>query len=165
MNVEMAQEMIAYNTWANTRVLDTVSRCTGDQFTRVLGGSFPSLHLTLTHMLWSEWVWLERWRGHSPKELFVVEDFPAFADVVSRWREIQAGQRAVVQSLTAADLQRVIRYTNRAGEEWEYTLANMIYHLINHSTYHRGQVTNMLRMLNVTPVTTDFLDWWDQGRP
>ena len=164
MNVDMAQEVITYNTWANTRVLDAVSGLDAGQFKRVLGGSFPSIHLTLTHMLWAEWLWLERWQGHSPKELFAPEDFPSVSDIANRWRQIHAGQRTFVQSLTPTDLQRVIRYTNRAGQEWEYTLARMIYHLVNHSTYHRGQVTNMLRMLNATPAKTDFLEWWDEGR-
>jgi uncharacterized damage-inducible protein DinB len=164
MKVDMAQEVITYNTWANMRVLDAVSRVAASDFTRVLGGSYPSLQSTLTHMLWVEWLWLERWQGNSPQELFAPEDFPSILQIASRWRQIHAGQQSFVQSLTPADLERVIRYTNRAGEEWEYTLARMIYHLINHSTYHRGQVTNMLRLLNASPAKTDFLEWWDEGR-
>jgi uncharacterized damage-inducible protein DinB len=164
MNVDMAKELITYNTWANTSVLDAVSRLSKDQFTRELGGSYPSIQTTLTHMVWAEWLWLERWNGNSPKELFAPEDFPSIMQVASRWRQVHAGQQRFVQSLTPGDLERVIRYTNRAGEEWEYTLARMMYHLINHSTYHRGQITNMLRMLNAKPVTTDYLVWWDEGR-
>ena len=91
-------------------------------------------------------------------------DFPLASGFASRWSQIQAAQEAFVHSLTPEDLQRVVRYTNRAGEVWEYALWRMLYQLFNHSTYHRGQVTNMLRLLNARPAATDFLEWWDEGR-
>ena len=56
----------------------------------------------------------------------------------------------------------LLRYTNRKGEVWEYALWRMIHHVVNHSTYHRGQVTNMLRLLGAQPATTDFLEFWDE---
>ncbi len=164
MNTDLAQEILTYNTWANQRFMDIVSRLDTSLFTRTVGGSYPSIQSTLTHMVWVEWVWLERWQGHSPKELWTPEEFPSAARIASRFSDIQANQRVFAQSLTADQLQRVIRYTNRKGETWEYALWRMIYHLVNHSSYHRGQVTNMLRILNVQPVPTDFLDWWDEGR-
>ena len=164
MNADMLHELISFNTWANKRVFEVVARLDRDQFTRILGGSYPSVESTLTHLVWVEWTWLERWKGHSPQDVWAPEDFPSATDLASRCRQIQAEQQSFVQSMKADDLQRVIRYTNRLGEEREYALWRMIYHLINHSTYHRGQVTNMLRLLDVKPVATDFLDWWDEGR-
>jgi len=164
MNPETAQELQKYNTWANMRLLDAVACLDAEQFTRALGGSFPSAQTTLTHMIWAEWVWLERWHDRSPKELFAPEEFPSVADLRVRWSPIQAGQQALVAALTPERLQRVGRYTNRKGETWEYALWRQIHHLFNHSTYHRGQVTNMLRLLGAEPSPTDFLDYWDEGR-
>jgi uncharacterized damage-inducible protein DinB len=77
---------------------------------------------------------------------------------------VQAGQRAFVTSLSDERLQRIGRYTNRKGETWEYALWRQLHHAFNHSTYHRGQVTNMLRLLGARPVATDFLVYWDEGR-
>jgi uncharacterized damage-inducible protein DinB len=153
MNVEMAHELLTYNTWANNRVLGAVGRIDSGQFTRTLGGSYPSIQSTLTHMLWVEWLWVERWQGHSPKDLFAPQDFPAVSDIVRHWGQIQATQETLLRSLTSEDLQRVIRY-----------LWRMLHHVFNHSTYHRGQVTNMLRLLDAEPAATDFLEWWDEGR-
>ena len=62
MNVEMAQELLSYNTWANDRMLEAVSHLSAQQFSRELGGSYPSIQATLTHLLWAEWLWLERWQ-------------------------------------------------------------------------------------------------------
>jgi uncharacterized damage-inducible protein DinB len=164
MNLEMARELLAYNTWANGQMLEAVSRLDAAQFSRELGGSYPSVQATLTHILWAEWVWLARWQDHSPMELFEPAEFPSAESVKERWQTVQAGQRAFVASLTDDRLQRVGRYTNRKGETWEYVLWRQMQHLFNHSTYHRGQVTNMLRMLGARPVATDFLAYWDEGR-
>lgn len=158
-----AQELLRYNTWANKRVLDTVAVLDSGQFTRSLGGSYPSVQATLTHILWAEWVWLERWQGGSPQELFTPEEFPSLSALKARWSQVQASQEAFGASLTAEQLQQVLRYRNRKGEVWEYALWRMLYHLCNHSTYHRGQVTNMLRILGAEPVATDFLVLWDEG--
>ena len=163
MNLDMMQELLRYNTWANKRLLDAVARLDPSQFTRTLGGSYTSVQATLTHIVWAEWVWLERWQGRSPKELFVPEEFPSVSEFRARWSQIQATQEAFVGSLASEDLQRVVRYTNRQGETWEYALWRALYHLFNHSTYHRGQVTNMLRLLGAQPAPTDFLDFWDES--
>ena len=164
MNVEMAQELLSYNTWANDRMLEAVSHLSAQQFSRELGGSYPSIQATLTHLLWAEWLWLERWQDHSPMELFEPAEFPSVESVKDRWQSVQAGQRAFVTSLTEERLQRVGRYTNRQGETWAYMLWRQQQHAFNHSTYHRGQVTNMLRMLGSRPVATDYLVYWDEGR-
>jgi uncharacterized damage-inducible protein DinB len=163
MNLDMLRELLSYNTWANTKVLDAVARLDSDQFTRNVGGSYPSVQATLTHMVWAEWVWLERWLGRSPKEVFAPEEFPSVADLRERWTQIQATQDAFVRSLAPEELQRVVRYINRFEQTWEYALWRALYQLFNHSTYHRGQVTNMLRLLGAQPATTDFLDFWDEG--
>lgn len=163
MDVDTAQELLRYNAWANNLVLDTVAALDPDEFTRSLGGSYPSVQGTLTHMVWGEWLWLERWQGGSPKEVFSPGEFPSVSHLRARWRGIQASQEAFGASLTAERLRRVLRYTNRQGEEWEYALWRMIHHLCNHSTYHRGQVTNMLRLLGRQPRATDFLVFWDEG--
>jgi len=164
MNLEMAQELLSYNTWANRRMLDAVSRLDPAEFSRELGGSYPSIQATLTHMIWAEWLWLERWQDHSPKELFAPSEFPSVESVRARWQGVHAGQRAFVASLTEERLQQVGRYTNRKGETWQYVLWRQLQHLFNHSTYHRGQVTNMLRLLHAEPAATDYLVYWDEGR-
>ena len=71
-------------------------------------------------------------------------------------------QEAFLATLAPDDLQPVLRYTNRKGEVWEYALWRMIHHVVIHSTYHRGQVTNMLRLLGAQAATTDFLEFWDE---
>lgn len=147
MEPATARELLRYNAWGNGRALDTVAALEPGQFTRDLGGSYPSLQATLTHMLWAEWVWLERWQGRSPKELFTPGEFPTVSHLRARWSLIHAAQKVFGESLTAQQLQQVLRYTNRQGETWEYALWRMLHHVCNHSTY----VETTLRWLRSHP--------------
>jgi uncharacterized damage-inducible protein DinB len=164
MSLEMANELLAYNTWANTVVLETAATLPPEQYARDLGGSFPSVQETLTHIMWAEWLWLERWTRGSATEVFSPQSFPSVPVLANRWREIQAAQARFVESLTTGALQQVVRYTNLKGQTWAYPLWRQMYHLVSHSGYHRGQVTNKFRRLGVMPRTTDFLTFCDEGR-
>ncbi len=161
MDPETVWELFRYNTWANQRVLDSVGRLDHAQFTVALAGSYPSLRETLTHILWAEWLWLERWQGGSPNRIYTAEEFPDLPSLRRRWSQVQAGQQEFLHSVKQEQLQTLTRYTNLKGEAWEYPLWRQIFHLFSHSTYHRGQVTTLLRLLDVEPQTTDFLNFCD----
>lgn len=60
MDVNDIHELYRYNEWANDRVFDIVSRLAPEEFTRDLGNSYPSVRDTLTHIVWAEWIWLQR---------------------------------------------------------------------------------------------------------
>ena len=162
MDVADIQELYRYNEWANDRIFEAVSRLTLDEFTRDLGNSFPSVRNTLVHVVWAEWIWLQRWQGTSPKRVFESMDFPDSKTLERRWREINAEQQAFVVAVPAERLQEAVAYVNLKGQTWRYPLWRQMYHVVNHSTYHRGQLTTMLRQLDAVPVGTDFLVFQDE---
>jgi uncharacterized damage-inducible protein DinB len=69
-----------------------------------------------------------------------------------------------LESLTDELLIRRVSYENLEGVRWEYSLAEMMQHLANHSSYHRGQIAVLLRQLGQTPPATDFLVFLDEQR-
>jgi uncharacterized damage-inducible protein DinB len=127
--------------------------------------SHGSLRGTLVHTLWSEWIWQRRWVGESPKERFAEGDFPDVAAIAARWGVVHRAQRDFVAGLTEERLATRIAYENLQGERWEYSLGHMIQHVVNHSTYHRGQVVSLLRQLGRTPPMTDLLAYFDVTPP
>ncbi len=161
MRREYIEELYEYNRWANLRVLAAVSEITTDQLTKDLGNSFPSLRDTLTHILSAEWIWLRRWQGESPKAMLNASELSSLEVLKARWSEIQREQAEFIRNLTEDILERKIRYANIRGEEYEYPLWQMMQHVVNHSTYHRGQVTTMLRQLGARPLSTDLLVFHD----
>jgi uncharacterized damage-inducible protein DinB len=156
------QELFRYNQWANNRMFDTVCGLTVDEFTRDLGNSFPSMRDTLTHIVWAEWIWLQRWKGTSPQQVFDAKEFPDANALKARWLQLKAEQDNFLGAVTAERLHAVRAYVNLRGLSCRYPLWREMYHVVNHSTYHRGQLTTMLRQLQATPVPTDFLDFQDE---
>ena len=157
MDLDRIRALYDFNRWANDRALEAAEKLTAEQFTKDLQNSFPSVRDTLVHIMGAEWVWLERWRGNSPKSILTASEFPTVSSIRNRWAEIQRGQMEFLPGVTEDSLMKSIAYVNLKGERWEYPLWQMLQHLVNHSTYHRGQITTMLRLLGAKPVATDFL--------
>ncbi|MCA1641972.1 MAG: DinB family protein [Acidobacteria bacterium] len=107
--------------------------------------------------LFAEWVWLRRWRGESPRAILDPAEFADVESVRSRLAEVARERAQLLAGLTDADLERVVAYVNAKGEEWRYPLGRMMQHVVNHSTYHRGQVVTMLRQLGADAPSTDLL--------
>ena len=162
MDVTDIQELYRYNHWANGRVLEAVSGLTPREFTRDLGSSYPSIRDTLGHIVWAEWIWLQRWKGTSPQHLFDATEFPDVNTLKARRLELTAEQRAFVGAVTAARLREAVAYVNLQGQNWRYPLWRQMYHVVNHSTYHRGRLTTLLRQLRTAAVPTDFLVFHDE---
>jgi len=149
-----------YNAWANHRVLEACAALAPEQFTRDLGSSFPSVRDTLAHILGGEWIWLERWQGRSPKSLPTAADYPVLASLKKRWEEIGGNLLAFVGGLTADEILAVNEYKTLTAGTFTSPLWRMLQHLANHGTYHRGQVTTMLRQLGATAVGTDLITFY-----
>lgn len=161
MDLERVRALYDFNRWANGRMLGTAEKLSPEQLTKDLKNSFPSVRDTLVHIMAAEWIWLERWRGNSPKTLLDVSEFPTVSTIRTRWSEIERQQEEFIAGLTEDSLKRVVSYINLKGDPYEYPLWQMLQHLVNHSTYHRGQVTTMLRQLGTQAVATDFLVYYD----
>lgn len=155
-------ELYGYNRWANRRALDAASRVPPEDFTRDVGGSFASLRDTIAHLYGAEWVWLERCRGTSPPGLPIARDFPDAAAIASKWEVVEEERHAFLEELDPARLAEPLTYTNFRGERWTYPLERILLHVVNHSTYHRGQVATILRQLGATPLSTDLLQYYDE---
>ena len=161
MIVQDIRLLYAYERWANARVLAAAAILTPAQLVQDLRSGHRSVQGTLTHMLWGAWRWLARWQertspsGPSPRDCV---DFPSLR---LRWREVEEAQHTFVEQVTESALERRISYENPAGTRWTYPLGQMLQHVVNHSTYHRGQVATMLRQLGAAPTPTDFLVYID----
>ena len=65
MNADDIRTLFAYDRWANERVFESVAHLPTAEFIRDLGTSHGSLRGTLVHVLWADWIWLQRWPGES----------------------------------------------------------------------------------------------------
>lgn len=165
MSPEHIRELYRYMHWANGRVREAVAPLTEEEFTRDLRSSFPSIRDTLVHMVGAEWVWLERWHGISPPALPVPAELPTREAITARWIEVERGQRDFLAGLDAAALDRPLEYTNTKGKRFAYPLRVTLLHVVNHASYHRGQITTLLRQIGARPLSTDLPLFYDAGAP
>ena len=160
--IEELRDLFAYTAWANGGVLDAVAKLDAEAFTRDLGSSFPSVRATLVHLLGADWIWLARWHGTSPTALPEGWDLSSVDAIRQRWAEVERERAAFAAGLTDDDLARPLAYRNMKGEAFVNTLAETLRHVVNHSTYHRGQVVTMLRQLGAQGVNTDLIGFYRQ---
>ena len=151
MNLQDLRLLVDFHYWARDRVLDAVSVLTPEQWNRDLGSSFKSVRETMQHLYIAEWIWYARWQGESPTArppTDTLNDLPSLRAV---WAGHEAKVRAVVDAIGEDGVQRVFDYKLMSGEAGRSPFAQMVQHLVNHGTYHRGQVTTMLRQLGAAP--------------
>jgi uncharacterized damage-inducible protein DinB len=158
--VQLMTLLFTYNQWANRRTVGACEGLTSEQFTRALGSSFSSVRDTLAHIYGAEWIWRERFDGRSPAGLPQGTEFPDWATVNTRLEEIDAALLRYVAGLRAADLDRVVEFSTIAGKRSAGPLWSMLQHVANHSTYHRGQITTLLRQLGAKAVSTDLIAFY-----
>lgn len=163
MNKDDIQLLYEYDRWANNRVLQMVTVLGPEQFTRDLGGSFRSVRDTLVHIIGGEWGWLTYWKEPSHSATFLADlwdrhdalfhpdAFPNIAAVRLKWAEVEKEQTEFVNAVTEEALEKMLPIRGT-----QLSLAHLMQHLANHSTYHRGQVALMMRQLDVQPLATDF---------
>ncbi len=161
MTQDEIRSLFAFNAWANHRVLEACAALTPAQFMQTAVSSFPTVRETLRHIMGVEWLYLERLQGRYPTELLPGESFETVASFATRWDGIKKGLEDYIRSPDLGDLERIIEYRNLKGKHFRYPLRALLQHVVNHSTYHRGQITTQLREIGAKPLSTDLLRYYD----
>jgi len=164
-------------------MFSVVEKLSEEQFTAVRQSSFPSIRESVFHILAAEWIWLKRWQGTSPvatqpvsaasfetwkglraagvpppQELSTVAELRAFCDSLERERQ------QFLRSLTDEKLQAPLSYSDMSGNPFMQPLVELMQHLVNHGSYHRGQVTTLLRQAGGETVALDMLYFFREQR-
>lgn len=160
MSPEEIRLLYDYNAWANQRGLDSAAALTVEEFTKPLGSSFSSVRDTLAHIWGSEWLWLERFQGRSPSSLPDAGQFNELSSMRTRWQEDEVRLHKFVIALTQDDLDRAHEYRTLNFGQYKNPLWQSMQHMVNHSTYHRGQIATMLRQLNAKPLSSDLIHFY-----
>jgi uncharacterized damage-inducible protein DinB len=160
MTPEEMRTLYDYNAWANHRSLDAAASLTNEQFTKAMGSSFGSVRDTLAHICGAEWIWLERFQGRSPVSLPDVLECADAESLSAKWAEQEKRLLAFVGSLTQEDLNHAMEYKTLKFGVYRNPLWQSMQHVVNHGTYHRGQVTTLLRQLGAQPILTDLMHYY-----
>jgi uncharacterized damage-inducible protein DinB len=160
MDTDALVLQVRYSAWASRRVLESAGTLDAEELHRGLGSSYGGVHGTLVHIFQADSIWFDRLHGVSTGSLGTYAPDADFAAFSRRWLAVLDGWVAWAESLDGAGWDRVVDYRNIKGEADRQPAWRIALHVVNHASYHRGQVTTMLRQLGREPVGTDLMAYY-----
>lgn len=154
----------AYNLWANQLMIDWLLSKDPAIMEKEVNSSFPTINKTLSHIWVAEHVWMCRIEYIAWKNLTSRHDGQNTKQITD---DIILSSTYYIDKLHAMDeseLLKSIEYKLLSGDTGKSSIFNIIHHVMNHSTYHRGQLVTMGRELGISdPPKTDFIEFGRQN--
>jgi uncharacterized damage-inducible protein DinB len=154
MTTAEIQTHIRYTGWASRRVLDTALALSPEDQAKPMRVSHESILGTLGHIHLADRIWYKR-VVEPDMEMLPIAELSTIEALTGAWKDLQDRWESWADSAAASDLDRVVIYTMRDGSPGQTPAYQLVLHVVNHATLHRGQVVGMLRQLGVTPPNTD----------
>jgi uncharacterized damage-inducible protein DinB len=148
---------LKYNVWANEKMAGMLNTVEPAIIFKENKSSFQSIAKTMLHMSGAELIWLKRMQGESLAE-FPSVSFGDLPGLLNHFKSSSAGLLNFINSQPQEFLSSRYEYLNLKGEAFSDIVEDTLYHVVNHGTYHRGQIICMLRDCGVTSlVSTDLI--------
>lgn len=156
-------DLATFNTWANKKIIDFITlNINADLFDKEIVSSFPSVKKTIYHIWDAELIWLERLRGVSLK------DFPSKTFIGSaeegmlKFKQNSNALLELVFNSPERFFESSISFTATSGKSYNQEVTAILTHVINHSTFHRGQLITLFRQLGFSSgiPETDFIEFY-----
>lgn len=140
-------KLYQYNQWANNRVFEGLQKqnVTDDKTLTIMSHVVSALYIWLSRIEGKSPAAYPLWKQYSLRELMKMNE-----EITDRWL------RFVEET---EDFNRVLVYNNYVGDPYKNNVEQIMIHLVNHSTYHRGQVALLLRQNELEPINTDFITY------
>ena len=158
MTKQYFKELAEYNLWANTIVCGWLEQISDEQWNMKIISSFNSIQETVLHIISAENAWLQRFR----KEPFdwLQSSYKGTKDEhIQLWKRTSEGFKNFVDAFDEKDLNTNLDFKRLNGNAYSMPYYQLFAHVVNHATYHRGQLVTMLRQAGFENVTaTDLLN-------
>ena len=163
MTLQEAKLLLAFNAWADNRIFDAVVQLPADQYTKEMNSSHGSIHGTLAHLVGAQKRWLNRWQGSPEANPMSPAEVPTLKDLKAVWEKIGFETAKFFGMMTDKKLQEAFPVTSPQGESYTLTFAQGLQHVVDHSTYHRGQIITLMRQLGVKPPYTGMVGFFRES--
>lgn len=157
---KMLAHYAAYNVWANTRLVEVINNLTDEQVDRDITSSYPSIRKTVLHLWDVENIWWQRmklvevqvWQSDNFSGSLMELNNNLLAQS-KHWKEW-------IDIATEAALEHEFIYKNSKKDQFKQPVYEMLLHLFNHQSYHRGQLVTMFRQVDVKNIpNTDLISF------
>jgi uncharacterized damage-inducible protein DinB len=160
MNTDALVLQVRYSAWATRRVLESAGALNHDELHRGLNSSYGGVHGTLVHIFQADSIWFDRLHGDSTGNLATYPPDADFAAFSQSWLGVLDRWIGWAEALDRGGWDRVVAYRNIKGEPNSQPAWRIALHVVNHASYHRGQITIMLRQLGREPMGTDLMAYY-----
>jgi len=163
-------DLASYNQWMNRKLYEAAAGLSGEELHRDRGAFFASIFGTLGHIVAGDTIWLKRISSHSTGfvSLKCLDGLPAPASLDQRLCETLSELTALRASLDEAfiafcaevqpaQLAERFEYTSKTGIKSRKLLGEVLLHVFNHQTHHRGQATTLFSQLGIDIGATDLI--------
>ncbi len=155
---ELLQKLAAYNLWANKILLTKLNTVPSDVLHKETGSSFGSIYKTLVHLMEVEEIWWQRLKLRERVEL-PEKDPDEKMELISKYLLTSSSQWSDwAKESNEKAFAHVLGYYNSKKEYFKQPINEVLLHLFNHQTYHRGQIVTLLRQNGINKIpATDFI--------
>jgi uncharacterized damage-inducible protein DinB len=150
---------LAYSAWASGRLLEAAAKLTPEDLTRDFRTADQNVVGTLAHAFAADRVWLTRVKGESPST-FISEEDRRLDFLAKEWPALHERWKGWTDPLSDQDVQRTIAYKDIKGNPYQSPLWQILLHVVNHATHHRGQVSGFLRAMGHVPPPLDLIAYY-----
>lgn len=163
-----AKHMYEYHVWANKVLLERIKELPNNVLFEEVSSSYPNIAQTFSHIYVVDVMWLQVLKGIEMQDAlegsmallertnsYSVDEFiKSFEELASQYEEWMISQK---------DLEQKINLNNPWSGARDTAYSEILFHVANHGTYHRGNVTTMLRQQGYASTMTDFALYWYQN--
>lgn len=142
-----------YNVWANKRIVDVLLKLDTSLLVQEMVSSFPTLSTTALHIWSAEAVWLQRLELVEQPVWYQNTFTGSFPEICTGWQKASEGLQVFVErQFDDRAFEHVLQYYNMQKRSVKLPVHTVLTHAFNHSSYHRGQLTTMLRQVGVEKI-------------
>jgi uncharacterized damage-inducible protein DinB len=161
--------LFAYDRWANTKVLDACRKLTAEQYIAEPVPGWSSVRSTISHITLVTELHLRTLAGDSIDSIPTEADLATVDDAAGLLERAYRRFEELRPTLMPERLNTMLTLRGRDDRIGDYTFTlprwAMLRHIVNHSTYHRGQVASKLKRFGIEPPNTDFFFWAVEQTP
>ena len=161
MNKKYFSELADYNIWANNIAIEWLNQINNEQWKQVIISSFSSIEQTAIHIAGAEKIWIDRWTNVQNPVFLTAEFKGTKNELIEIWGKSSADLKSFIENFPEENYNQKLTFKRLSGEEYQMEFAQTFSHIINHSTFHRGQLVTMLRQAGFTKVSsTDLITYY-----
>jgi uncharacterized damage-inducible protein DinB len=164
VNPDTLRLHIDYTVWASERILTAAAELSPDELTRDFSTADKSVLGTLLHVYGADLVWIERMHGTSLTER-PYDSQASLATLQSEWPRVWERWRQYAGGLTDETADAKVEYRTFKGDPYSTPAWQIVLHVVNHGTHHRGQAAGFIRSMGKTPPGLDLTQYYRSLNP